>query len=201
MAARSESCPIRAMRSRNPAPLLAANWLPVCRRSWKCSPGVPSASTACGHPDSLLKVPRRTGPPMIPGNTSAPGSGLMQQEGELVRVSTLTHGLSDEEGGYHWSGELRLWDNEIFTGWYASTEGAIRDKGTMYFILHPHGLTMAGRWVGISNDGKIITGWGSMAKERTDDVKAFKNRMHLDLETDDVEAEVRRLFKRQVDAG
>ena len=40
-----------------------------------------------------------------------------------------------------------------------------------------------------------------MAKERTDDVKAFKNRMHLDLETDDVEAEVRRLFKRQVDAG
>jgi predicted enzyme related to lactoylglutathione lyase len=29
--------------------------------------------------------------------------------------------------------------------------------------------------------------------QRTDDVKAFKNRMHLDLETDDVEAEVRRL--------
>jgi hypothetical protein len=50
-------------------------------------------------------------------------------------------------------------------GWYASTEGAIRDKGTMYFVLHPHGLTMAGRWVGLSNDGKIITGWGSMAKE------------------------------------
>jgi transcriptional regulator with XRE-family HTH domain len=89
----------------------------------------------------------------------------MQQEGELIRVSTITHGLSDEEGGYHWSGELRLWDNEILMGWYASTEGAIRDKGTMYFILHPHGLTMAGRWVGLSNDGKVITGWGSMAKE------------------------------------
>jgi predicted enzyme related to lactoylglutathione lyase len=29
--------------------------------------------------------------------------------------------------------------------------------------------------------------------QRTDDVKASKNRMHLDLETDDVEAEVRRL--------
>jgi transcriptional regulator with XRE-family HTH domain len=37
----------------------------------------------------------------------------MQQEGELIRVSTLTHGLSAKEGGYHWSGELRLWDNEI----------------------------------------------------------------------------------------
>jgi transcriptional regulator with XRE-family HTH domain len=87
------------------------------------------------------------------------------QEGEMIRVSTLTHGLSDEEGGYHWSGELRLWDNEILMGWYASTEGAIRDKGTMYFVLHPHGASMAGRWVGLSNDGKVITGWGSMAKE------------------------------------
>ena len=89
----------------------------------------------------------------------------MLQEGELFRVATLTHRLSDAEGGYHWSGELRLWDNEILMGWYASTEGAIRDKGTMYFALHPHGLSMAGRWVGLSNDGKVITGYGSMAKE------------------------------------
>ena len=89
----------------------------------------------------------------------------MRQEGELVQVSTITHGLSDQEGGYHWSGELRLWDNEILMGWYASTEGAIRDKGTMYFVLHPHGRQMSGRWVGLSNDGKIITGWGSIAKE------------------------------------
>jgi transcriptional regulator with XRE-family HTH domain len=92
----------------------------------------------------------------------------MQQQGELIRVSTITHGLSDEEGGYHWDGELRLWDNEILMGWYASNEGANRDKGTMYFTLHPHGLRMAGRWVGLSNDGKIVTGWGSMAKTRED---------------------------------
>ena len=87
----------------------------------------------------------------------------MQQEGELIRISTITHGLS--EGGYHWSGELRLWDNEILMGWYASTEGAIRDKGTMYFVLHPHGQHMSGRWVGLSNDGKIVTGWGSIARD------------------------------------
>jgi transcriptional regulator with XRE-family HTH domain len=89
----------------------------------------------------------------------------MQQEGELIRVSTLTHGLSDADGGYHWSGELRLWDNEILMGWYASTEAANRDKGTMYFVLHPHGRRMSGRWVGLSNDGRLITGWGSMAKD------------------------------------
>jgi hypothetical protein len=94
----------------------------------------------------------------------------VQQEGEFLRVSTLTHGLTDEEGGgYHWSGELRLWDNEILMGWYASTEGVIRDKGTMYFVLHPHGATLAGRWVGLSSDGKVVTGWGSMGGSKEHD--------------------------------
>jgi hypothetical protein len=87
-----------------------------------------------------------------------------KQSGELIQVSTITHGLSVEEGGYHWSGELRLWDNEILMGWYAATEGSVRSKGTMYFALHPHGHHMAGRWVGLGYDGRIMTGWGSMAK-------------------------------------
>jgi transcriptional regulator with XRE-family HTH domain len=92
----------------------------------------------------------------------------IQQEAEFLRVSTITHGLSDAEGGYHWSGELRLWDNEVLMGWYAANEGSIRSKGTMYFVLHPHGITMAGRWVGLGYDDKIMTGWGSMAKTPED---------------------------------
>jgi len=89
-----------------------------------------------------------------------------KQSSELIQVATTTHGLSIEEGGYHWSGELRLWDNEILMGWYAATEGPVRSKGTMYFTLHPHGLHMAGRWVGLGYDDRIMTGWGSMAKTR-----------------------------------
>lgn len=89
-----------------------------------------------------------------------------KQSGELIQVATITHGLSIEEGGYHWSGELRLWDNEILMGWYAATEGPVRSKGTMYFALHPHGLHMTGRWVGLGYDDRIMTGWGSMAKTR-----------------------------------
>jgi hypothetical protein len=81
-------------------------------------------------------------------------------------VATITRGLSEEEGGYHWSGELRLWDNEILMGWCASTEGSIRSKGTMYFVLHPHGLNMAGRWVGLGYDDRIMDGWASMGKTR-----------------------------------
>jgi hypothetical protein len=30
-----------------------------------------------------------------------------------------------------------------------ASEGSIRSKGTMYFVLHPHGLNMSGRWVGL----------------------------------------------------
>jgi hypothetical protein len=30
------------------------------------------------------------------------------QEGDLIRVGTLTRGISVDEGGYHWNGELRL---------------------------------------------------------------------------------------------
>ena len=89
-----------------------------------------------------------------------------KQAGELIQVATITHGLSIEDGGYHWTGELRLWDNEILIGWYAAIEGSVRSKGTMYFALHPHGLHMAGRWVGLGYDDRIMTGWGSMAKTR-----------------------------------
>lgn len=89
-----------------------------------------------------------------------------KQAGELIQVATITHGLSIEDGGYHWTGELRLWDNEILMGWYAAIEGSVRSKGTMYFALHPHGLHMAGRWVGLGYDDRIMTGWGSMAKTR-----------------------------------
>ena len=94
--------------------------------------------------------------------------------------STLTHGLGTDEGGYHWSGELRLWDNEILMGWYASTEGSIRSKGTLYFVLHPHGLNMKGRWVGLGYDDKIMTGWGSMARtpDEAEAVIAQLNREH-----------------------
>ncbi len=86
----------------------------------------------------------------------------LSQQGDLIDVRTTTRGIEVEDGGYHWQGELRLWDNEILMGWYAASDGSVRSKGTMYFVLHPHGISMSGRWVGLSYDGKIMTGWGGM---------------------------------------
>ena len=89
----------------------------------------------------------------------------IQQQGDRMTITGTTRGTqSYEDGGYIWEGELRLWDNEILMGWYVATEGAVRSKGTMYFVLHQHGVNMSGRWVGLSYDGPIITGWGAIAK-------------------------------------
>ncbi|RVX45456.1 helix-turn-helix protein [Nonomuraea polychroma] len=93
---------------------------------------------------------------------------LLRQQGELILIETITRGIDVEEGGYMWRGELRLWDNEILMGWYAAADGAVRSKGTMYFVLHPHGVSLKGRWVGLSYDGEIMTGWGAMGKTEAD---------------------------------
>jgi hypothetical protein len=51
-------------------------------------------------------------------------------------------------------------------GWYRSTDAAVRSKGTMYFALHPHGDHAYGRWVGLSYDGLVVTGWSALARTR-----------------------------------
>ncbi len=89
----------------------------------------------------------------------------LDQHGELIQIEATARGRPVEEGGYLWRGELRLWDNEILMGWYAAGDGTVRSKGTMYFVTHPHGIHATGRWVGLSYDGNIVTGWSSMAKE------------------------------------
>jgi transcriptional regulator with XRE-family HTH domain len=89
----------------------------------------------------------------------------LAQDDEVLEVAATAHGLTEEEGGgYLWRGELRLWDNALLMGWYAAADGGVRAKGTMYFVLSPHGLPALGRWVGLSHDGRIITGWAAIAK-------------------------------------
>lgn len=88
----------------------------------------------------------------------------MRQEGDRIYINALRRGLSAEEGGYLWSGELHLWDNELLTGWYAANDGSIRSKGTIYWIVRPGESIMTGRWVGLGYDNAIMTGWSTAAK-------------------------------------
>ncbi|MBO0811415.1 MAG: helix-turn-helix transcriptional regulator [Microlunatus sp.] len=94
------------------------------------------------------------------------------QQGEVLYLDA-ERALPVEKGSYRWRGELRLWDNEALMGWYRSTDAAVRSKGTMYLALHQQGTFAWGRWVGMSYDGEVITGWGVLARtEREADAVA-----------------------------
>jgi transcriptional regulator with XRE-family HTH domain len=90
----------------------------------------------------------------------------VHQRGELLQLNA-ERAVPVSEGSYRWRGELRLWDNEALIGWYRSTDAAVRSKGTLYLSLQQHGTYAWGRWVGMSYDGPVITGWGAIA--RTED--------------------------------
>jgi len=87
----------------------------------------------------------------------------VNQRGEVLQLNA-DRATPVAEGSYRWQGELRFWDNEALVGWYRSTDQAVRSKGTLYLALHRHGDHAWGRWVGMSYDGDVITGWGSLAR-------------------------------------
>lgn len=89
----------------------------------------------------------------------------VRQDRDFLTLAAERAAIPVEHGSYAWEGEARLWDNEVLMGWYVSAEAAVRSKGTIYFKLHQHGLHAAGRWVGLSHDGDIVTGFGAMARD------------------------------------
>ena len=101
----------------------------------------------------------------------------VNQRGEVLQLlADRATPLAD--GSYQWQGELRLWDNEALLGWYRSTDAAVRSKGTLYLSLHPNGDHAWGRWVGMSYDGAVISGWGALA--RTEELAAKVVQDHID---------------------
>jgi transcriptional regulator with XRE-family HTH domain len=97
---------------------------------------------------------------------------VMTQRNQRIALDA-DHGrtVNAAEGHYRWRGEFRLWDDEALIGWYRSTEPAVRSKGSMHFAVNPQGIQAWGRWVGLSHDGLVVTGWGGIA--RTQDEAAM----------------------------
>lgn len=98
----------------------------------------------------------------------------VHQQGDLLQLDA-DRAVPVAEGSYRWRGELRLWDNEALIGWYRSTDAAVRSKGALYLALHPHGTYAWGRWVGMSYDGEVITGWGGMARSEEEAHKVVQD--------------------------
>lgn len=98
-----------------------------------------------------------------PGGVAGGPAGQVFGAGDDHRVGGETHRV-DLSG--HWWACWQSWKDgaEVLMGWYVADEGAVRSKGTMYFVLHQHGIHMVGRWVGLSYDGPIISRWGAIAR-------------------------------------
>jgi transcriptional regulator with XRE-family HTH domain len=88
----------------------------------------------------------------------------LSQHGSTITIEALERSSENEQGGYLWRGELRLWDGQILMGYYAAADGNVRSKGTMYFVLHAQGEYAHGRWVGLSYDGPVISGYAALAR-------------------------------------
>ena len=103
----------------------------------------------------------------------------IHQNGEVLQLDA-DRAVPVAEGSYRWQGELRLWDHEALIGWYHSTDAAVRSKGTLYLSLQPHGDCAWGRWVGMSYDGPVVSGLGSIA--RTEELATQVVRDHLGMD-------------------
>jgi transcriptional regulator with XRE-family HTH domain len=102
----------------------------------------------------------------------------LQQLGQTVRIEALELSTEKTIADYLWRGELRVWDNHILMGWYAATDENVRDKGTMFFVLHTHGDYAEGRWVGNSYDGPIVTGCAALAHSRDEVLATIEALIH-----------------------
>ncbi|GLZ02425.1 helix-turn-helix domain-containing protein [Actinoplanes sp. NBRC 103695] len=110
---------------------------------------------------------------------------FMQQE-DLITMQTTSRGTVDadedrrvaltvEDGGYHWHGELRLWDNRVLIGWYAANDGGVASKGSLYFGLAAHGDSALGIWTGMSRDGDLLSGWGALGQTEDQVVRVVRD--------------------------
>ena len=90
----------------------------------------------------------------------------LSQHGSTVQIEALERSAENERGGYLWRGELRLWDGQVLMGYYAAADGNVRSKGTMYFVLHAQGEYAHGRWVGLSYDGPVVSGYAALARSQ-----------------------------------
>src|SRR3954447_14761679 len=90
----------------------------------------------------------------------------LSQHGSTISIEALERSAENERGGYLWRGELRLWDGQVLMGYYAAADGNLRSKGTMFFILRAQGEHAHGRWVGLSYDGPVISGYATLARRQ-----------------------------------
>src|SRR4051794_38632843 len=106
----------------------------------------------------------------------------LSQHASTIQIEALERSSENERGGYLWRGELRVWDGQILMGYYAAADGNVRSKGTMYLVLHAQGEYAQGRWVGLSYDGPVVSGYAALSRTR-DSAQEVMTRLRENAET------------------
>lgn len=84
---------------------------------------------------------------------------------ELTAVYSNGRLTLNATGNYNWTGDFQILGESVMGTFRAVDPGRLWHKGTMYFWLDPSdGQSMIGHWVGETNEDKIGTGWGAMAR-------------------------------------
>ena len=109
---------MHAIRSLSFAPLAAAKWLPVCRKSWTCRPSAPMDRTAYGR--HLVEVAAAQQPALDPGKDERARIAL--DEGGQVLVQGRDDRARDADDA---PTGLRLgWPDQQLPGQAAPLRGA-----------------------------------------------------------------------------
>jgi hypothetical protein len=92
----------------------------------------------------------------------------IKQRGRRLMIENESISPDNPRGGYMWRGELTLYGDQHFIGWYTAKNRSIISKGALYFVLTHDGPCLLGKWVGCNIDYSMTWGFAVIAKHSND---------------------------------
>lgn len=92
----------------------------------------------------------------------------IKQRGRTLTIENQGISPDNPKGGYLWHGELTLYGDQHFIGWYKARDRSNISKGALYFVLTHDGRCLLGKWVGCNVDYSMTWGYAVIAKRQGD---------------------------------
>jgi len=92
---------------------------------------------------------------------------LMKNRGTVTYLRNVSPSADNQLAGYLWKGQARLHHKQFLVGDYAASEQSRLYRGTLFYVVHPSGQFMYGRWVGCNYDRPLASGLSVFARSAT----------------------------------
>jgi hypothetical protein len=104
---------------------------------------------------------------------------VMRQKGATVKIWNKEKSPENPLGGFLWAGQLQFLHGRELMGWYVSMESENNtSKGIFFFNYNSARRLLVGKWVGVSYDGPLCSGFVVIAKERAAALELLKDLVH-----------------------